>query len=459
MPLAKHCSIATPKTDYSVSSFHTTFLLHSAKYSEEFNGLDHFDASSEGMRAWRGLQKQNKVQYRYLSGSFSHTKSLASVPSNSSLLNELQLPGGEHNTIDPNDLNAPLATAKDLPPSPLTDPTLNAARFGHQKPKQPAKEEELTPFQLRLRRNPFGETLSVKVSFALLKSMLTVAQALATPARQCLFTGIRLPSYFLFRFGIATHPEIGTHWQLPSLAAEIAAREEAAAIKKAKSLGADWSREIQEQPTVGKKPESDSLENLRLPSRTLGGKYFISSYKALDYISVRSSSGSRYLSMFPQRMKAGGVIQPAKTVWREDMADFCLRLMRREIVESIEKLAARTSRIYFVPCLDWVDVSKKPNVAAVLWLGNSRAKGVDGEELEATGGERGGQHPPPYAMATYKGKYVPIYNLEVLLGSDLVEKLKRTLPNVMSESLAVVKGKNLTVNLQMQLWKLTGYVS
>ena len=43
-----------------------------------------------------------------------------------------------------------------LPQSPLTDPRLNAARFGHKTSKVLPRKEELTPFQLKLRRNPYG---------------------------------------------------------------------------------------------------------------------------------------------------------------------------------------------------------------------------------------------------------------------------------------------------------------
>ena len=43
-----------------------------------------------------------------------------------------------------------------LPQSPLTDPKLNAARFGHKKPKLLPKKQELSPFQLRLNKNPYG---------------------------------------------------------------------------------------------------------------------------------------------------------------------------------------------------------------------------------------------------------------------------------------------------------------
>ena len=276
-----------------------------------------------------------------------------------------------------------------------------------------------------------------------------LALAFATPIRHCLFTGARLPAHFLLQFGVGIHPYTGKQWHLPTLAAK-AAKEQKSNTTEAQ-YGAE-SDSQQEHETLSTPPG--------LPPRTLSRTYFLSSQRALKHMSRLAPS--RQHAILPFRWKASGVIVSRCPVWREDMAEFSLKLMRMHAVQGLQRLADRTSRIYLVPCKSWEEISLRSNVAAVLWMGPIAAAEFGTQQVEGfTREERAGRDsaPPLYAMIAYKEKYVPVYNLETLLGSQAVMNLKKALPGVMNESLVVLKAKRMTVDLQMQLWKLMGYMA
>ena len=140
------------------------------------------------------------------------------------------------------------------------------------------------------------------------------------------------------------------------------------------------------------------------------------------------------------------------------MANFTMELMRQKVVQGIVSLSDRLSAIYIVPCKDWDEVGLKPQVGSVLWLGRQRS---DGDKEGADDIERAfeGEGPPPYAMVEYRGKRIPVYNLKTLLGQQHLHDIREKCPAIRDSSLVVLKGRNLSVDLQMWLWKLMGYLA
>lgn len=67
--------------------------------------------------------------------------------------------------------------------------------------------------------------------------------------------------------------------------------------------------------------------------------------------------------------------------------------------------------------------------------------------------------PPFYAMVSYRSKYVPIYNLPALLGAKHMETLRKLGSNWVEEELVFVRQRQKTIELQMALWKLMGYMA
>ena len=62
-------------------------------------------------------------------------------------------------------------------------------------------------------------------------------------------------------------------------------------------------------------------------------------------------------------------------------------------------------------------------------------------------------------MHYYKTRYIPYYNLAALLGSSQLSALQRRRPDQYSDRFAVIKLKRPTVKVQLELWKLLGYIA
>lgn len=96
-------------------------------------------------------------------------------------------------------------------------------------------------------------------------------------------------------------------------------------------------------------------------------------------------------------------------------------------------------------------------MSAALWLGKSDEdkKGVrleSGRLSEPDG-------PPPYAMMSNSaGCYIPVYNLPVLMAAQRLQEL-RAVAQVFGGEMVYLRQKEKTVKLQMELWKLMGYMS
>ena len=122
------------------------------------------------MRTWRSSRRFNWLLYCQLR-CFSRCQHVlqqqVSIPTNEKLLQTLRKLkegdsfGNAASTISrniPKDVAYPAispSTAQ-LSQSPLTDPKLNTARFGHKNPKPLPRKQDLSPFQLKLRKNPYG---------------------------------------------------------------------------------------------------------------------------------------------------------------------------------------------------------------------------------------------------------------------------------------------------------------
>lgn len=67
--------------------------------------------------------------------------------------------------------------------------------------------------------------------------------------------------------------------------------------------------------------------------------------------------------------------------------------------------------------------------------------------------------PPFYAMVSYRSKYVPIYNLPALLGTKHMETFRKLGSNWVEEELVFVRQRQKTIELQIALWRLMGYMA
>ena len=143
------------------------------------------------------------------------------------------------------------------------------------------------------------------------------------------------------------------------------------------------------------------------------------------------------------------------------MDTFVLEILRENVTRRLAYLASSTAA-YISSCRDHEHISKHHQVGAVLWLGptseDTVGAGLSNEDGATTGDLRE-LGPPPYAMHHYKNHYVPVYNLLTLLGPINLRNLRESSSSHFGEQYAVIKAKRLTVEVQLELWKLLGYLA
>jgi hypothetical protein len=222
-------------------------------------------------------------------------------------------------------------------------------------------------------------------------------------------------------------------------------------------------------------------------SRTSSGSYLICSRPAMRLVS--SFKSKQRMKLIPLAWKEDSWLQTGKLIWRQDMDTFVLELLRKKAFTLLSMLASKRGN-YITCCSGYNSVSAHRQVAAVLWLGASTPAKIteDPEQLafpephtspeevrdapsppssetesetrpttpqEASPEET---NPPLYAMIIYKSHYIPTYNLPKLLGPDYVARLQAFVP-CLQGTMAVIKSKPHTLKVQMELWKLMGYLA
>ena len=273
------------------------------------------------------------------------------------------------------------------------------------------------------------------------------AIALATPPRLCVLTGLRLPSYFQIPFGVATHPKTGAPWHLPKISTQ--------AVSNA---GDDEIVDENPRRTPPSPLEPNALTTLKSPIRTLSSTHFLASRQVLAHIS--SLTSVQYKKLMPYRWKQDPSVQLPEIVWREDMDIFVLEILRKNVLKTLSYLASRTAA-YIAPCKNYDSINKHGQVAALLWLRKDTDPSIHNQSPtgDATSFELRESGPSPYAMHHYKTRYIPYYNLPALLGPIQLSILKESRPDHYGDQLAVIKLKRTTVKVQLELWKLLGYVA
>ncbi|KAI4203962.1 MAG: hypothetical protein LQ348_001345 [Seirophora lacunosa] len=304
-----------------------------------------------------------------------------------------------------------------LPLSPLIDPKLQAARNRY-KARKPEPSREPSEFQKKLAKNPY-------------------ALALATPVRNCAITGVRLPNQFLLDFGLAPHPRTGKPWQMPRLVLD----------SNVTVLGeATSSTHTSQLPTTtSSNTDPGAMFPSRRPARPVAGSYIVSQRNAVKFMSeIRRRS---YMQMVPYRWKLDTRFKTDNIVWREDMDEFVLDLMRRKVFRLLGYLSSRPAA-YITACHKYQDIQKKHQPGAVLWLGNPNGDENTKEEP-----------PPPYAMVKYRSAgNIPVYNLPMLLGPYFLDQLRGS-KELFGGALVVIKQKRNSLESLMHLWKMMGYIT
>ncbi|KAM0327695.1 hypothetical protein ACHAQA_005990 [Verticillium albo-atrum] len=335
--------------------------------------------------------------------------------------------------------------AGDLPISPVMDPAWIEARqrFRTPKPKTPA-HTYVGRFRKKLYMNPY-------------------AQALATPWRLCTATETGLPRYFLQDFRAVTNPDTGVPWYVPGdltdppkgSSSSTPADEPPAAKNDDAEADADDGNIPDDifAPAQRKHPRPNG------PSAPVG--YTIARHEALDLLGAprhTSTLGGRHASMLARRapLSKAGLIP--RLVWRPKMHILVLDLMRTRAVDQLRYLARLDSdqagadgsdpRGYVRPCTGWAAIDKSmPHRGCVLWYADATADAATTPGQWATLDVEG---------AKYEGK-LPVHDLKRLLGEEHLARLREE--PVFRDNTLLVLGKRRTIEVQLLLWKLQGYLA
>jgi hypothetical protein len=159
----------------------------------------------------------------------------------------------------------------------------------------------------------------------------------------------------------------------------------------------------------------------------------------------------KYLALL-LAVRSGMAIAPDSKngVWRDDMGDMLLRMMRKYATDA---LTTRGNRPYgpkhkFIePCASWKDVERVRLRGCVLWIP---------EKMDATA-----QHATLDIEGAQYGRKMVVHNLYWLLGEEEVQRLRDSAEVFRDGEIFVLKqwASTSMMRLHLLLWKLQGYLA
>ena len=296
------------------------------------------------------------------------------------------------------------------------------------------------------------------------KTDRSLAQALSTPVRKCIYTNIRMPVFFQVKFHAVKHPKTGAPWFIPD---EHGAEDPPSSPNTKVLQEADNHVEESEDPEVNTNPEtkeavksSPEHHNFR-PQPDGAGAYMLARQSLLHNITQRSlTRPGEIMRLIPPRWKAYNHLRHRDTVWREDMDTFYLNILRKTVLGKLRYLRHRNAGYLATTAKGLDGMTDMTNLGAVLWLGDPSRHCEPGsttvKRLPTSSFPPEG--PQPYLMAKYKGHHIPVYNMPAMLGDELLRELGVS-DQLFAKEFVMLKAKANTVKTQMLLWKLQIYTA
>jgi hypothetical protein len=238
-----------------------------------------------------------------------------------------------------------------------------------------------------------------------------------------------MPKFFLQQFRLVTHPETDETWWM---AQNLKKRESPAEDEANNTLAAGKTAREPTGPSVYTLSRRDLLDAL-IPKRSP----YANGHKGFMHRSISSSSSpiSGHLN---------------KAVWRHDMGPFLLEIMRRRVVEQLLYFADKVEnadRRYLIRCESWDEVKQYNHRGCMLYFG-----GPIGTDTTAI---------PQLSTMSIKKRYngtLAVHNMQDLLTEEHIQRLRTESP-VLRDGPLLLLGRRPTLDLQLLLWKLQGYVS
>lgn len=355
---------------------------------------------------------------------------------------------GQHGSLL-NSQNGALCPSQLLPQSPL----LTKPRNQTKERKRPPTKEDVD----RLRRNPW-------------------AVALASPPRYCIATGTRLPKAFLGDYGLVRPSEEDESlWFMPVglLKDEL----KTAASKTQKPVEIALEEEINSSVT-GPKPDPLRIPSIRIVDRLRLLKEATRLF-LVDRVSRRKKSAVGSIIPFRWRHPHGPLNNRSEKnlIWREDMPEFVLENMRKEVLKELEKVCRQNPNINTADGV-WTAFGLPGNSETALINGLKELpdiKNMESGGVLIMGTDHGKEqavnnispasssgpfvsHFPDYITLPLHGTKVPVFDLSVLLSEEDLDELRKLHPRFQESALYFRPGGTTPVEPMLALWRLKGYV-
>ncbi|KAG5997015.1 hypothetical protein E4U54_002458 [Claviceps lovelessii] len=312
--------------------------------------------------------------------------------------------GGNGDTIRlDHDSKTILTAAGELPTSPLFDADWMKAR------RRQRKDDAGRPtgrFRRKLANNPY-------------------AQALATPIRRCPRTATSIPRYFLQDFELVKHPSTDSLWWAPG------------------PLSFQGLETKSNSSTSSPSTSTDSPPRNRSPVTV----YALSRKSIFDKSGGSKKNHGAVLSAARTGMAIGPAV--ATAVWREDMGDVLLNMMRCRATDALIALSSPSKNHAYQnlqPC-KWEEVGDVKLRGCVLWLRGEDEPAAHIATMNIDG-------------AKY-GQTIAVHDLKWLLGDSQVQKLRSESKLFGGHDVLVLrqeKNKSM-MGLHLLLWRLQGYLA
>ncbi|UKZ83862.1 hypothetical protein TrVFT333_011676 [Trichoderma virens FT-333] len=213
----------------------------------------------------------------------------------------------------------------------------------------------------------------------------TAKAAPGPPLGRCPSSATSLPRYFLQDFELIKHPTSGTPWWAPGpLSFEHVQPMKRLDEAQANTIGNGHDGEApapepMSAPVAGRKDNAiDSEKDVRRQRRAPITSYMLNRKLLVDMV---GGPNKKYLAMLLAARSGMAIAPDSKTaVWREDMGDVLLQMMRQQATDA---LATRGNRLhepkhkFIEPCANWKDVESVRLRGCVLWLPEKKKDAAD----------------------------------------------------------------------------------
>ena len=286
-----------------------------------------------------------------------------------------------------------------------------------------------------------------------------LAQALATPVRKCIFTGVRIPTFFQIKFNAVNHPKTGAPWFIPDeqVIPETPPKT-STANKPDNDRDVDESEDAQIAPTSAQPARAPPKRGHSSIHSSSSGAYVLARKNVLQTLTQQTRRVGEIQKLVPRRWRDQSNLHVKEMVWREDMDTYFLDILRRTVLGKLKYLFHRTSGYITKSSIEGMEgIQKSKDLGSILWLGgagNSPSPGLGRKPPSVFPAEG----PAPYLMLKYQGHHIPVYNLRTMLGAEILQALRES-SEIFDGEFVMLKEKANTVKTQMLLWRLQLYIS